>query len=321
MTSLAGYRTLAKRDFTFSQFGAFGIGGAEKIKLTRRPIRRLFFVGASPLKFMDMEIITTKPAAEREAVTVTLRYFTVFWRELVVDTQMAQQHFFADEYSEVSPQRLWVRRPKGAVFTLIELARNPTEERIGVEGRLKLSAVHRQPEEPLNIETCRDRVLLEMRLHQAREAADRGTGRRVLARLIYLWQLPEHQQALEVLDDADRLMHVGFSHNNIARFTKTNNVNLKYEALFAKPATLDLPLSKWLTHEIALLAQMVQNTGADRIEVTNGNNYMERHTVATLVAKLCGLKLTVGKGLGNDVNSHLGWINSKEIEKFLALSS
>lgn len=313
MIELVTYRVLGKIDFALSRFAAFGLWKPERIILPRRPLRRLFFLGRAQLRCLHMEIMTGRKASERGAVSATVRYFTVFGRELTAEQKFVHQSFFADEASQLSPQYLWVKKPKGAAFALVELARTLNQSRIGFAGRIKLISVREGDVEPVDIDTCRDRTRLEISLEQAYLRADRDAGRQLLCRLIFVWQAVEYQQALAVLNDAEQLLKFGFSTRFSTDFVQNNGVSFEYGALFSGTMPRDMPILKWLKHEAALLEQALQHEAAAEIKIIQGDNLMVRSLVGKAAATACGLEFVLEAPMVDKENSNVGWLNVNEL--------
>jgi len=284
-------------------------------------VRRLFFLGFAPLKFFDLEIVTSRAGGERKAVSATVRYFTGFGREIGGQHRLAYQQFFADDCDKIKPQRIWIERPKGAAFALVELTRTPRGRRIGIAGRVKLTTASADMLRPANIETCRDRVQLERALSEALKAADRALGRRLLARLIYLWQLPEHRQALAVLDDADQLMRSGFPVQASSDPIRSGEATVCFDTLCTRPLGVNVPLSKWLAHEAALVVRKGQQVSAGSIQVPAGEDYLERYMIARLASSASGWPCEEMDASAVTTGANLGWLKADEIKIFLARMS
>lgn len=317
MNDLVGYRTLTKRDFYFSDIAAFGLLKVQKVKLARRPLRRLFFLGKSSLKYLDMEVVTNRREGLRGAAEARVRYFSMFGQELLASHQ--KQYLFADPVQKTGVQRVWFMLPEGAVFALLEIARNCTGVSVGVSTRLKLEdesdalqGVEDLTEIALTeILRCRDERLLASAYGQAEEDCAHDRALRILTRMAYLWQKPEILRAIEYLTDTRRAVGQEFSLCDYTDFSPTGQGVFEYSALLSGCHVPSVMLSKLLRHEVQTLALAMNKARADCVRVTSGPDAFLR----LIVAKHVGVSVEwVAKGLYDDLPL---WISCAEAESFI----
>jgi len=311
MSVLAGYRALTARDFNASRFGAFGALRRQKVMLAKRPVQRLFFLGLAREKYLELEVVTSKHQTERGAVTAQVHCFSLTGRKIPVASEIAEQRFFADCIGEEAVQRLWVRRPRRAVFALVSFTRTTRGKRIGVAGKLRLAREKAPTPVQDELLASRDRLALEKCLRVAKQRGDRRMGRKLLARLIYLWQCDTHRRELAALEDAERLYtkglfrptgdHVGCGKNGTA-FT--------YRDFVAGDPPQNVPLSKWILHEAKLLVSELRRVGANMIWLQDGAVRPELLLAACAAAALGGFSL---EGTAENSDVGLGWLTAFEV--------
>jgi len=316
MSVLAGYRALTARDFNASRFGAFGMLRRQKVMLAKRPLQRLFFLGLAREKYLELEVVTGKRQIERGAVTARVHCFSLTGRKIPVSPEIAEQRFFADCIGEEAVQRLWVRRPPRAVFALISFARTTRGKRIGVSGKLRLAREKALTPALDDLLASRDRLALEKSLSAAKQRGNRQIGRKLLARLIYLWQCDTHRRELAVLEDAERLYTRGLPlpAGDHTRCDKDPRAFVYRDFVVGEPPR-NLPLSKWVLHEAKLLVGELRRVGADTIRLQDGPVCPELLLPACAAAALGGFSLEVD-GEHSGVGS--GWLTAFEIRSIYA---
>jgi hypothetical protein len=269
VTALAGYRALRKRDFRWSQLGLFGAFRSQKVLLTRKPVERVFFLGLGDEKYLELEAVTNRPVCERAALAAEVRYYSLLGKELEVETPLAKQDFFADSHGRQSPQRLWIKRPKGAVFARVSLQRAVKERRIGIEAKLKLVRATASILDVSEIETCRDQAALIRSLASAKKAGDRQAGKLLLSRAIFLWQRADHARELALLLDTEQLLER--SRGNMP-CPGANTTIMQYDRALSGVSPDGVSLSKWAGFEAELIKAELVKQRADglRIDVSAG---------------------------------------------------
>jgi len=312
VTVFADYRALTKADFIASSIGGFGFWSAHKIRLTRRALKRLFWLGFGGAKYFDLHVATSRDEAERAAVAVTICYYSSFGRKL----SEKKQFLFADTMADLDVQRVWLRSERRAVFAQVAITRLGADPCIGLEGRLKLSAQGELKLHPRDVATSRDRAALEHTLTLAVEDNDRTYGRALLARLIYLWQGEVHVRDLQVLADADLLVAHGMRLDHAKkRDGLRGSGTFLYEGFCNGFLPDRVPLSKWLRLEIALLNAAVLAAKVETIEIGLGSHSEVRAVAASIVAKQLGLRLQVSEGSSR---LGLGWLSASELKALRA---
>jgi len=314
MSSLTGYRTLQKRDFQASDLGAFGLFGHHKVMLARKPVKRLFYIGFARQKFIDLQIVTAANKAERAAVTALVRYFDIFGREIEVDGRVQYQEFFADPADKVETQRLWIERPKGAVFALLRMQRAVKKRRIGLDARLVL-----QKREPRSLSdgevlATRDRKELEDALAAARYTQDRAIAQLVFKRLIFLWQDPAHIQDHFLMMEASELV-LEF-HQLLGKkvpFFEGEDKEYQYDQALSLPYLPEVSVRKWCRYEAQLLADTVKQQGAGKIVVP-----AEAPETLLLPALYARAERGISLEAQRKIDNPIGWISAREIRRLLA---
>jgi len=293
VSDLIGYRILTKRDFRFSAMAVFGFLKLQRVKLSRRPLRRLFFLGKSSAKYLDMEVVTNRREGLRGAAEARVRYFSILGQELIGSHQ--KQYLFADPVQKSGVQRVWLTQPEGAMFALLELARNCSGVSVGVSARLKLEdeADALQEAEDLNeialteILRCRDERLLASAYGQAEEDCAHDRALRILSRMTYLWQKPETLRAIEYLHDTRQIVEQEVALGDRPDFTPTGKGVFKFSALLSGCHVPAVTLSKLLQYEARLLILEMNEVKADCVRITNGPNAFVR----LLIAKRVGVRV------------------------------
>jgi len=309
MTALFGYRDLTKWDFNMSRFGGFGLRRQQQILLTRRPVQRLFFLGFAPEKFLDLEVVTSGSNSERGVVLASVRCFTLLGTELLLPPDMAQQKFFADTLNEASPQRLWVRRPKRGVFALVSLMRTTKGKHVGVKGRLALGRAKTERGQTVDVLASRDRLALEAALDFARVSADRDEGRRILARLIYLWQFDHHRRELAILEDVEKLISSPIKLPDIRQETLLSNKTYIYSLPISGEMNKNVSPSKWLLHEASVLARCMVQNRQGLIMIKGQNRSLSMLITAQLAAEATGSKVDANV---NNFETDISWLTDVE---------
>ena len=309
MTALADYRTLTKADFLASSVGGFGFWRKQKIRLTRRAIKRIFWMGFSGPKYFDLAAVTSSADAKRAAVVVNITYYSVLGRKL----SEQKQFLFADPAADLKAQRIWLRPKSPATFARVELSRAGVDPCVGLAGHLKLSRQGELQLHPSEVAKSRDRAALEHTLALALEDSDRTFGRVLLARLIYLWQDAAHVRDLQMLADADRLIAEGMRcRSEEKRNDLSGKETFLYDALCSEFFPESVPLSKSFRLEIVLLSAAVRAANAKTIVMGSGSNSEARAIAASIVADNLSLRLQSPDGVGSN---RVGWLSAAELKK------
>ncbi|UTW60060.1 hypothetical protein KFE96_07050 [Kordiimonas sp. SCSIO 12603] len=287
MTDLVGYRTLRKRDFRASRIGAFGTVKRQKVLLPRKGLNRSFFVGSADNWFLDMEIVAGGHEAIRNAVSIEWSFTNSFGKSLKISTEEYTNYLFADPVEFSSPQRVWVKRPKDAVFAVAKICRLIKGVKIGLSAKLKLQKSQASPngeQERLS----RDRATLGKLLVQATEEKRYSDTSDILARMVYLWRMPEDRRLLETCIDARKLVERGFKIPVPKQPYKAEHQIWDYAQSLSGDSSSDGLLSRWLLSEVLMLTAYARQNKIKTITI-KGNGTLARRTLAlSLAQKACG---------------------------------
>lgn len=228
--------------------------------------------------------------------------------------EFRRQYFFADKLTDVTAQRLWVKRPKRAVYALVSLTRTTNGKRIGVTGNMKLHRAASQASSVESVLDSRDRLALERVVAGSRDRADRGAGRRALARLIFLWQSNRHIRELAVLEDAEQMVRFGIDGLVAPNDRQISGIKYQYCEPLTGARAQSVPLSKWLRHEAWVLANVARECGSDTIEIVGPFCQPEVWLAAQLAAYSGKLALAE---LPSPPDAGLPWLSAAEIAAFV----
>ncbi|MCK0067967.1 hypothetical protein [Kordiimonas laminariae] len=286
MTELPGYRALRKRDFRASRIGAFGSVKRQKVLLPRKGLSRSFFIGSADNWFLDLEIVAGGREAIRNAVSIEWSFTNSFGKPLEIGDQEYTDYLFADPVGFSSPQRVWVKRPRDAVFAVAKISRLIKGVDVGMSAKLKLQKSllgSGEAKERLS----RDRATLGKLLVQATEEKRYCDAGDILARMVYLWRMPEDRRLLEACIDARKLIEQDFRLPVPKQSYKAGQCTWEYTQSLSGNLSADGLLSRWLLSEVLLL---IANLKQQKIKtvVVKGNGLLLGRTLAlTLAQRAC----------------------------------
>jgi len=282
MTVLEEYRDLGRRDFAASRVAAFGMLGHQKIKLKKRPVRRLFALPQNGPRYLDISFVTDAQEMARGAVDVIIRYRGM---RGVALRQPVVHRLFADPVDQAGVQRLWLDPPKRAMFAEVSFSRAVRGQQIALDGRLKLGRAQARPGLDAFDEVAASRDLLAMHhlLEDLVGAQDRGRARALLARMCFLSHDPAFTRSLQSLDDAERILAFG-PNDSAPGVPLGQNVYFYRQSRLAENLRV-LPLGKALRREARCLARDLRTGDYGAVQIPLGDQQLGRLLVAAMVKR------------------------------------
>ncbi|MFC4347234.1 hypothetical protein ACFO5Q_05195 [Kordiimonas lipolytica] len=282
MTALQGYRELGRRDFAASRLAAFGMLGHQKIKLKKRPVRRLFALPQNGPRYLDISFVTDQQEMARGAVDVTIRYRGM---RGVALRQPVVHRLFADPADQAGVQRLWLDPPKRAMFAEVSFSRAVRGQQVALDGRLKLGRAPMRPGLDLFDEVVASRDLSAMHhlLEDLVGVQDRTRARALLARICFLSHDPRFARSLQSLDDAERIL--AFGPNDCAPGVPLGQNVYLYDRSHLRANLASLPLGKALRREARCLVRDLRVGGSGGIKIPQGYQQLGRLLVAVMVKR------------------------------------
>ncbi len=315
MTALKGYRTLKKRDFRASKLGAFGSVKHQRIMVSRKPLKRVCFLGRSNEWYLDLEIVTSRSEAVRAAVHVYWVFLDAFGRQIKRPQIECNQTLFADPVEYAAPQRLWIKKPEKAVFAVMAFSRIVKGKDIGLSAKLRLKKGKDDiADEAAHLLLSRDRLTLERALDFSIFSHNHQTTKHILSRMVYLWRKPTDRRELELFEDARTLAETRFGMDNIPEMAVKSGVIFEYSQLFGGDLDETIPLSKQLNFELQLLISRMKTAKVSDIIVSKGSNYLLRLIIAHSAVKNSPINITADVPLDTLVAA------DEQISRYIAFS-
>ena len=305
----AGFTPIPRWRSVIAESGLFSALSNGKNLMPRRPLRQLFWCGGKQGQVAaNLCVVTAGDRAERGAVALTASFYGLFWRKLQTNTGSDTHLFFADPMDTAAGQTAYFDLPDGAVWCIVRLSRLAPTRRIGVIGKLTLSAFQNQDTVSLaDALEGRDRAQLQAHLNGAMRQKERQTAQRVLERMIFLENHPEDLRLHRVLADIDTVMSGYSPPKNLG----PSDGMFVYDSVLSHPYNEKVPLSKWIAGEAISLRTKAEGR---MISVAPGASMMLR----LLAASSFSTKLHVGKPSEKDVFDH-NWISVDDIKTILPL--
>lgn len=308
MTALSGYRQLEKRDFALSRAAAFGLFGHQKIVLRRRPVKRLFMLAKSGMRYLDISFITDASETARGAVDVTIDYFGPIGGRLAPPLH---HQLFADPIGAALPQRLWLDPPKGARFANVSFRRARPGREIALDGRIKLT----RSRQAINLGDygavlqSRDLSAMALLLPQLEATCDRVRAEKLLVRMRWLSDARPIARKLASLKDGDSIIAngPGFTVPGAQGYPATAGISHIYDQLLTESEHAPLPLAKALRREALSLFALLKADSVEAIDVAEGADWLARLiVVAALKQSMPALKVQIDWPRFEDVPLGLG---------------
>lgn len=275
----AGFSKMHRVHLLCARLGLFDVAARVPRLL---PKRGMVFVsrwtGGAREAFVELSVSTAQPELRRGAVVTRISFFTHFGQKIKT-APCVYDSFFADPLGHATPQRVYFTPPAEARWIMVRLTRQNKGHRIGIAGSLSPKTTS----EPMlaldEALALRDERQLRLRLSVALKTCNRRDGLKILARLIYLKQLPGDMQALRVVDDLDHMIaQAGKSIAAISeQTTETSTTPFIYSKLYGPVYSGLYPLSKWLRMERSKLAAHRRSAP---VIVPPGPHSFLRHLVA-----------------------------------------
>ncbi len=311
----AGFKKISRAALCLCRLRLLDFARVQKCILTRRPLSLLSCAGKRQgTEVMELTVNTTNCVPERRAVTVVVRYFTFFGREIERSMESRRFSLFADPAGTENPQRLYIDLPTCAFWRLVTLERQTEEQRIGIKGSLRPKPL--KQDEPMGFEAAlvsRDRRSLEHHLQRAEDSQNRGAAMQLLSRMIFLERRLGDISNLRFIADIDQVMAdlaakatVG-SGSSSQRFTYSDLLTTRFDN--------SVPLSKWLASEgISLNAEInKQNNSVSEVMITPGEHWGQRIIAAINAGYSVFLKETYKD------SEKIPWIKHQELLSILSL--
>lgn len=313
----AGYVPISRLALLLSRTRLVDPARSSRRILPRRPLSLLSFVfSKNPMVGIELAVATTKPKAERAAVIITVRYFSLFGTEITQPREKREFRFFADPIDQTEAQCFFCPPPARARWSMVTVMRQSKERRIGVHGSVKPRVLAKSVTPRLEDALAgRQRYSLKHHLAEAEKNRDRGTAMRLLSRMIFLEQRPDDQRKLRLIADIDQVISdlAGMDKPSFAGQAADGGA---YPTLFTAAFDNSLPLSKWLASEaISLKREFGIPQKGVAIIIADGENLALR----VLAAGYAGYGVAISaNGVGALIEpGDIPWVKKEELLSFL----
>lgn len=316
--SNAGYAPLGRLALMLSRTRLIDAARSTKRMLPRRPLSLLSFVfSKNPMVGIELAVATTKPEAERAAVVINVRYFTLFGTEIVQPPEKRDFRLFADPTDQTEAQCFVCPPPLRARWSVVTIMRQTGERRIGVHGSMKPRTLRKSVTPRLeDALKGRQRYSLVHHLSEAKTNRDRATAMRVLSRMVFLEHRSADQRELRLIVDIDQIVS-DLARRGGPNFENPSDKGKAYPALFTAVFDNSLPLSKWLASEaISVKREFGAPEQGLAIYIPAGDDFALR----VLAASHAGYAVTMkANGEGAHVDpGDIPWVKKQELLSFFA---